>query len=173
MSESVQDARAKLKAQFGSVDPADHGRKWNELWEEGFLPWDKGVPSPALVDLLVEKRDLIQGPAAFQLSNKSRKALVPGCGKGYDVLLLASWGYDAYGLDYSEKAIEQAKLVEKEFAGKGVYETKPGVQAGKITWLVGDFFKDDFLRPVEGEHKFDLIYDYTVKSPCLHDLLLV
>ncbi|KAH8821087.1 thiol methyltransferase-like protein [Xylogone sp. PMI_703] len=158
--QTVQQARERLKSQFGDVDPAEHGAKWDELWNENFVPWDRGVPNPALIDFLDERQDLLGSLA----SNSRKKVLVPGCGKGYDVLLLASRGYDAYGLDYSEKALEEARKVEKEFAGKGIYEAKSGVQPGKITWLVGDFFKDDFLRPVTGEHKFDLIYDYTFLS---------
>jgi len=50
--------------------------------------------------------------------------------------------------------------------GKGVYETRDGVEKGKITWLAGDFFSDEVLKDVEGDGKFDLIYDYTVCRQC-------
>ena len=88
--------------------------------------------------------------------------MVPGCGKGYDVLLLSAFGYDAYGLEISSKALEAARQNEKEMDGKGVYETREGVEKGSVTWLSGDFFADDFLKDVKGEGSFDLIYDYTV-----------
>lgn len=87
---------------------------------------------------------------------------MPGCGKGYDVLLLAAFGYDAYGLEVSSTALEACKKMEKECAGKGVYEEK--IEGGNVTWLLGDFFGDGFLKDVrDGEQGFDLIYDYTVR----------
>jgi len=52
----------------------------------------------------------------------------------------------------------------REVAGKGVYETREGVTRGKVTWLAGDFFRDEFLSGVEGGGSFDLIYDYTVRT---------
>lgn len=152
------DARARLLSHFKG-DPKAHGQKWDDLYKEGFLPWDKGFPNPALVDLLEERKDLFDAP----LRTRPRKAFVPGCGKGYDVLLLCAHGYDAYGLDISATALEGARKTEEEMSGKGVYETKEGVQKGKITWLSGDFFKDEFLEDVDGEKTFDLIYDYTVR----------
>jgi len=46
---------------------------------------------------------------------------------------------------------------------EGEYVVKDGdVGKGDVTWLVGDFFEDGFLRDVGGEKSFDLIYDYTV-----------
>jgi len=139
----------------------EHGKKWDELYKDGFMPWDKGFPSPALVDLLIERQDLFPSPTLPD--GRRRKALVPGCGKGYDVLLLSAFGYDAYGLEISQRALEAAKNTEKEMAGKGVYETREGREAGTIKWLSGDFFADEFLEDVDGEEKkFDLLYDYTV-----------
>jgi hypothetical protein len=162
MSDSTdhRETQSRLKAHFEQAKgTAEHGSKWNELWKEGFVPWDKGVPSPALVDVLTERQDLFPS-----IPNRRRKALVPGCGRGFDVLLLSAFGYDAYGLEISSNALMEARKVEKEMTGKGVYETKSGVIAGTITWLAGDFFKDDFLKDVDGDGKFDFFYDYTVRS---------
>lgn len=156
------DARARLLSHFAEAKgTAQHGQKWDDLWKAGFLPWDKGFPNPALVDLLSERQDILPSSSP----QKRKKALVPGCGKGYDVLLLSAFGYDAYGLEISPKALESAKQTEKEVAGKGVYETREGVEKGKITWLAGDFFTDEVLKGVEADGKFDLIYDYTVCLP--------
>lgn len=154
-------ARGRLFSHFNEVDESLHGSKWDELWKEDFAPWDNGLPNPALVDLLNERQDMFE----VHPQGRKRKALVPGCGRGYDVLLLAAHGYDAYGLDVSERALENAKEVEKDIEGKEVYEARPGVEKGSITWLVADFFKNDFQRDLEGDGTFDLIYDYTVRFP--------
>lgn len=153
------DARQRLFSHFASAkSPTEHGKQWDALWKEDWLPWDKGFPNPALVDLLSARyQDL---PPKFD--GKRRKALVPGCGKGYDVLLLAAYGYDAYGLEVSSTALDACRKVEKEFAGKDVYEKK--VDGGSVTWLLGDFWKNESLKEVEGEANFDLIYDYTVRT---------
>ncbi|KAF4636924.1 hypothetical protein G7Y89_g1150 [Cudoniella acicularis] len=151
------EVRERLASHFKKHDPSQHGQRWDELWKEGFVPWDKGFPSPALVDLLAERQDLFEEAP----KGRRRKALVPGCGKGYDVLLLSAHGYDAYGLDVSKNALEAARKSEKVTSGNKVYKTREGVQRGKVTWLAGDFFKDEFLKNVEGEGAFDLIYDYT------------
>ena len=72
---------------------------------------------------------------------------------------MAKYGYDSYGLDVSEKAVEMARLYHGENPTKGV-----GV--GKIEIVAGDFFTDEWvvkrLGEGEGEGSFDLIYDYTV-----------
>ena len=152
------DARARLLSHFQG-DFSQHGQKWDDLYKENFLPWDKGFPNPALVDLLSERQDLLPSPGRKRL-----KALVPGCGKGYDVLLLSAFGYDGYGLEISSRALDAARNTEKEMNGKGVYETREGAEKGGITWLAGDFFEDEFLMDVKVDGKFDLIYDYTVSK---------
>lgn len=81
--------------------------------------------------------------------------------------MLSAFGYDAYGLDTSNLALEAARTTEKEVDGKGVYETREGVKKGSVNWVKGDFFKEGFGDGVEG--KFDFIYDYTV---CISILLI-
>lgn len=158
------DARARLLAHFSTSDPSSHGQKWDELYKEDFLPWDKGFPSPALVDLLTSGQDKDTLPRPSQAGSTKLKlklkALVPGCGKGYDVLLLSAFGYDAYGLDTSGTALEAARGLEREADGKGVYVTREGVEKGSVNWIQGDFFREGFGKGVDGT--FDFIYDYTV-----------
>jgi SAM-dependent methyltransferase len=162
------DARARLLSHFSTAKgTTEHGQRWDALWADGFVPWDRGSPNPALVDFLTDRPDLIPQPNLPFLtkSRSAKKVLVPGCGKGYDVLLFAAFGYEAYGLEFSEKALGEARKVEKEEMGKGIYETK--AEGGSVNWLSGDFFKDDFLKEIEGG-KFDVIYDYTVCSSPIH-----
>lgn len=115
-----------------------------------------------------------------------KKALVPGCGRGYDVLSLASLGYDTFGLDGSENAITAARKLEAEessFESDAYRLRDPLIGKGKIQFIIGDFFHDDFLTAVTTttthgdsnisdsnnninttpttDEKFDLIFDYT------------
>lgn len=153
------DDRAALRAHFQA--PFDtHPSRWEKLWEKGvLLPWDRGVPSPALVDTLNDKKDLLGNARS---DGQRKKALVPGCGRGYDVLLLASHGYDAIGLDISESAIKECKvLAEKE----GPTYLHGATDPGTYQFIVGDFFSDNWLKSVGAdESRFDFVYDYTVSN---------
>ena len=77
------------------------------------------------------------------------------------MLLLSAFGYDAYGLEISSKALEEARKVEAEMGGKDIYAAKEGFEQGEVHWIVGDFFEEGDGGVLGGE-KFDLIYDYTV-----------
>jgi methyl halide transferase len=163
----LQAERTRLLEHF-SVPDNTFGSRWADLWDAGdFLPWDKGAPNPALEDILKDRRDLL-GESVFieeEGGKKRRKrALVPGCGRGYDVLLLASFGYDAYGLDISESAVKLCDEFAREHGGD--YKAKDdAVGAGKVKFLVGDFFGKEWEREVEGGASFELLYDYTVSMP--------
>ena len=157
------DDRSRLKALFDAPEsiPGEH---WAKLWDAGdFLPWDRGVPNPALLDLLDQRRDLIGDCFVDEgaTGRRRKKALVPGCGRGYDVLLLASHGYDAYGLEVSTSAVERCR--EEERANGHKYPVKNKTTgAGTTTFLVGDFFDGKWSSDATDGASFDLIYDYTV-----------
>ncbi|KAL4999659.1 thiol methyltransferase [Aspergillus recurvatus] len=141
---------------------------WEELWAQGgniVLPWDKRTPNPSLEEVLTTRRAIIGGPLSTGGGDpnppKRRKALVPGCGRGVDVLLLASFGYDAYGLEYSKSAIEECKKEEQDADQK--YPVRDAsIGRGQVTWIQGDFFANDWVEAlgIEG-NQFDFIYDYT------------
>jgi SAM-dependent methyltransferase len=155
----------RLQGHFLGHEISVHGAKWNELWEQGYTPWDRSGPSPALEDLLTDQEDLLGPPFIVDPANgkKRKRALVPGCGSGYDVLLLAAFGYDAFGLDVSETALKAAKEGEARSIGMDAYRVRDEeLGRGKVTWLAGDFFTDEFLKDIGGDGMFDLLYDYTV-----------
>ncbi|KAL8815972.1 MAG: hypothetical protein Q9223_004952 [Gallowayella weberi] len=158
------DDRARLRSHF-DAPVSTHPNRWAQLWDaDDFLPWDRGGPNPALIDLLNEKRAIGNCFVEDASGSKRRKtALVPGCGRGYDVLLLASHGYDAYGLEVSEKAVERC-YEEKQANGHKYAMNGHSSNAGTSTFIKGDFFDTQWLHAVPGE-KFDLIYDYTVRYP--------
>lgn len=162
MSASIQEARARLTSHFPNESAMDPGR-WAELWDKGdFLPWDKGGPNPALIDALTHRQHMLGTSTVSDESGalKRRKALVPGCGKGYDVLLLASFGFDAYGLEVSRSAVKAA-VKEQETHGPLYPVRDISVGLGTVEFVTGDFFAGDWMKPMAIE-QFDLIYDYTV-----------
>lgn len=77
---------------------------WEARWQQGKIPWDHGEPSQALVDLLQEGVDLIPDQGTV---------LVPGCGSGYDVYLLAESSPErkVIGLDLFKTCIDQCNKV--------------------------------------------------------------
>ncbi|RSL81308.1 hypothetical protein CEP51_005927 [Fusarium floridanum] len=160
-----------LEARFASVPFTDHGSRWDSCWREARTPWDRGSASIALHDLLAQRPDLVppsqhhdhRGQLLRDSVGAVRKktALVPGCGRGHDVLLLSSWGYDVWGLDYSAAAKEEAIKNQKHAEAEGLYRAVDGLDKGKIHWVTGDFFSEDWTKPIGADVKFDLIYDYT------------
>ena len=68
---------------------------WEERYQTGDMPWEKGEASPGLVDFLAAHPDLPRGSVA-----------VPGCGTGHDVRAWAAAGFEAYGFDLAPSAIK-------------------------------------------------------------------
>jgi SAM-dependent methyltransferase len=157
----------RLKTFFDGYSDDRHPSRWDELWKAGdFLPWDRGFANPALVDTLNSKPEWLGAPTKADGTRK--RAFVPGCGRGYDLALLAAHGYDAYGLEISENAASDGKKwLENTGEGKeGEYKThdeKIGKGAAKV--LLGDFFEDGWAAEAGGIGEgFDLIYDCTVSA---------
>jgi methyl halide transferase len=71
-------------------------KDWNKAYAEDNTPWDKGQASPPLRAFLQTHR--IKG-----------RVLVPGCGAGYDVRLLAEHRATVFGLDIAPLALEKAR----------------------------------------------------------------
>jgi len=69
---------------------------WEDHYRRGEMPWEKGAPSPGLVDLLTEEP--IRG-----------RILVPGCGLGHDVRALATTADEVIGIDIAPSAVEAAR----------------------------------------------------------------
>jgi len=91
---------------------------WDQRWLAGETPWDHGEASPPL-------REYLERP---EVSVAGMRVLVPGCGSGHDVRLLASHGAEVLGLDLSPTAVEVARR-------------HPA--AGAERYAVGDFTRYD------------------------------
>lgn len=69
---------------------------WEAHYQQGDMPWEKGAPSPGLVDYLAAE------PVRGRL-------LVPGCGAGHDVRALAATADEVVGIDIAPSAIRLAR----------------------------------------------------------------
>jgi len=104
-------------------------KDWNAAYESDDTPWDKGVAAPPLRTFL----------ASHQITGR---VLVPGCGLGHDVRLLAEQGASVVGLDIVPKAVRKAQAIE----------------------AVGDerFEVADFLNlPTDYHEQFDAVVEHT------------
>lgn len=150
-------SKSQLVQEFEHRSSSEHGEGWKSLWKQGLTVWDRGKPSPALIDLIEQNPDFLNPQEG------KTKVLVPGCGTGYDVAMLALHGFDAYGIDLSEKAIDTAKEYStKELQSPRDYNfntsIRPNVLNPSTTFFAGDFFNNDWNSL---NLKFDVIYDYT------------
>lgn len=106
-------------------------KDWNKAYEIGDTPWDKGYASPPL-DSFISKYP-IRG-----------SILVPGCGVGYDVRLLALQDVQVVGIDIAPVAIKKAKTFRS---------------VGSERYELGNFLN------LESRHVG--FYDWVVEHTCL------
>ena len=106
--------------------------EWEARYQSGETPWEKGEPSPGLVDFLQAHPNLPRGTVA-----------VPGCGTGHDVRAWAQAGFTASGFDLAPSAVRLAR------------EKTPALQ------LNASFQRADFLTD-EPPDKFDWLFEHTL-----------
>ena len=74
---------------------------WESRYKSGETPWEKGAPSPGLLEYL-ETNPPLDG-----------KILVPGCGWGHDVRAISTPANEVTGLDIAPSAIQGADSFAK------------------------------------------------------------
>ena len=77
---------------------------WENRYQAGTTGWDRGASSNNL---------------SYWLDNnllKPCRILVPGCGNGYEVLMLAELGFDVVAIDIAPTAVENLKKALDCFA---------------------------------------------------------
>ena len=104
-------------------------RNWNSAYENDDTPWDKGYAAPPLVEFL--ERHRVDG-----------RTLVPGCGLGHDVRLLAEQGAEVLGLDIAPAAIEKARSIDP---------------VGSESYVLGNFL--ELEKQYQGQ--FDFVFEHT------------
>jgi len=102
---------------------------WEQNYVEGHTPWNKGKASPPMVEWVSQNQP--QG-----------RALVPGCGVGHDVVMLADAGLDAHGLDIAPTAMAMARAAYPNQATR---------------FVLGDLF----ATPLEWQESFDFLFEHT------------
>ncbi len=116
---------------MSTTDTPALGREfWEGRYQSGQTGWDRGGASPALRQWL-EQQALPQG-----------RALVPGCGRGHEVLALAQAGYAVTAVDLAPSALEAA----------GTQLDAHGLRA--------ELIQADLLEWMPAQ-PFDLIYEQT------------
>jgi len=106
--------------EFSSRDPLASAF-WDERFERGFTPWDRGAAPDALRQFAAR--------AAHPL-----RTLIPGCGAAYELAFLSELGWDASAIDFSPAAVARAKAAVGQW-GERV--------------LQADFFSYQPPRPLE------------------------
>ena len=102
---------------------------WEIRYRSGDTPWEKGAAHPAL-------------SAWLETNSFSGRVLVPGCGSGHDVRVLAAHGAEVVGLDIAPSAIAAARRHPP---------------AGRESYEVGDFFRP----PATWLGTFDGLFEHT------------
>jgi SAM-dependent methyltransferase len=105
---------------FATRDPLTPGF-WDERFERGFTPWDRGGVPDAL-------RSFVAG------AGRPLRTLIPGCGDAYELAFLLDAGWDATAIDFSPAAVRRAR----ENAGKW-----------RSSIVEADFFAYQPARPLE------------------------
>jgi len=133
---------------------------WESRYQSGDMPWEKGAPSPGLVDFLTAHPALPRGTVC-----------VPGCGTGHDVREFAKAGFAVFAFDIAPGAIRLA--TEKSNAAAqnpGALASRrrvsrPQQLAGETPALPGglnaSFQLADFLHD-EPPQKFDWLFEHTL-----------
>jgi len=104
---------------------------WEALYQQGDTGWDRGEVSPALHTWL--------DAGAFE---GAKAVLVPGCGRGYEVVELAKRGFDVTALDLAPSAIRHLRSTLEQ----------KGLQATTECVNIFEYKKPEY---------FDVVYEQT------------
>ena len=104
---------------------------WQRRYEQNATGWDRGAPSPALLQWL-----------DGGLFDNVQSVVIPGCGRGHEVVELAQRGFDVTAIDFAPAAMN---ALSSRLA-------KRGVSAALVHGSVFDY---------DPHTHFDAIYEQT------------
>jgi methyl halide transferase len=112
---------------------AQNSMDWDERYQLGDTPWEKGAAAPPLLEWISA-----HGPLTGQV-------LVPGCGLGHDVRAIASAdpAAEILGLDVARTAVQRA--------GSGF------PKIGRESYRLADLFQ----LPPDLDYRFDWVFEHT------------
>ena len=105
---------------------------WQNHYQEGTTRWDLGEAAPPFVSLLNSTSAPPPG-----------KMAVLGCGRGYDAILFAQYGFEVIGFDFAPAAIAEATALAQT--------------TGTAQFLQRDIFD----LPAQFPHYFDYVLEHT------------
>jgi methyl halide transferase len=105
---------------------------WEQRYQTGDTPWEKGAAAPPLLEWL-GSRGALHG-----------KVLVPGCGTGHDVRAIAA-------------ASPTAQVVGLDIAASALVEARRFPSGGRETYQLGDLFD----LPIELTNWFEWVFEHT------------
>ena len=126
MDKAIVTANKLLDVQPGS----EENNYWENRYQQGQTGWDRGDVSPSLLHWL--ESGLL----------KPCRILVPGCGNGHEVAILAEKGFDVVAIDIAPTPIENLRKTLKN-------------RQLKAELIQTDFFTWELEKP------FDAIYEQT------------
>jgi hypothetical protein len=86
-----------MTPQFSSRDPS-HPEFWDERFQQGFTPWDRGAVPRALQEFVARTN-----------ASGVHNCLIPGCGHAYELEFLSEAGWQVTAIDFSNTAVVTAK----------------------------------------------------------------
>ena len=89
---------------FATRDP-NSPAFWDERFEQGFTPWDRGGVPQALAQFVAG-------------STRPLATLSPGCGAAYELAFLSEAGWDATAIDFAPAAVAAARAAVGPWADR-------------------------------------------------------
>jgi methyl halide transferase len=105
---------------------------WEQRYQEGTTRWDIGKAAPPFVSFLQSSP-----PPAGRVA-------VLGCGRGYDAILFAQFGFEVVGFDFADLAITEATALAKSIDSQ-------------VKFLQRDIFD----LPAEFPNNFNYVVEHT------------
>lgn len=91
MPKNLPESAAEDKQVNANLDLSSSG--WQARYAQGKTGWDRGCPN-SILEFWLDSKTLLPG-----------RILIPGCGRGHEVLRLAEAGFDVTALDFAPAAI--------------------------------------------------------------------
>jgi hypothetical protein len=89
---------------FDTSDP-NTSAFWDERFERGFMPWDRGGVPEALRGFVAR-------------ADRPLTTLIPGCGEAYELSYLSKAGWPVTAIDFSATAVEKARAGAGQWADR-------------------------------------------------------